>query len=170
MEVKSSYRYARISPKKARDVAREIQNLPVSQALNILNFTPRKAAHLISKTLKSAVANAENNHDLDVNILVVKEATVNDGPMFRRFKARARGSAGPIRRRTSHIDILLTDEIPLPEPKQKKSGGGKKKANSSKSKAPKKAEKPPAAADAEPEPENADGAEAETATEESNES
>ena len=135
MEVRSSYRYARISPKKARDVAREIQSLPVSQALDILNFTPRKAAHMIGKTVKSAVANAENNHDLDVNLLVVKEATVNDGPTFRRFKARARGSAGPIRRRTSHIDIILTDEIPLPEPKQKKSGGSKKTAKKAKKEA-----------------------------------
>lgn len=133
MEVRSSYRYARISPKKARDVAREIQNMPVSQALNVLNFTPRKAAFLIGKTVKSAIANAENNHDLDVNMLVVKEATVNDGPSFRRFKARARGSAGPIRRRTSHIDIILTDEIPLPEPKEKKSrrGGNRKKTQGS---------------------------------------
>lgn len=139
MEVRSSYRYARISPKKARDVAREIQNLPVSTALNILNFTPRKAAHLIGKTVKSAVANAENNFDLDVNLLVVKEATVNDGPSFRRFKARARGSAGPIRRRTSHIDIILTDEIPLPEPKEKKSGGKKKSKPGNAKKAPKTA-------------------------------
>ncbi|MGK0184827.1 MAG: large subunit ribosomal protein L22 [Verrucomicrobiales bacterium] len=139
MEVRSSYRYARISPKKARDVAREIQNLPVSTALNILNFTPRKAAHLIGKTVKSAVANAENNFDLDVNLLVVKEATVNDGPRFRRFKARARGSAGPIRRRTSHIDIILTDEIPLPEPKEKKSGGKKKSKTPSAKKASKQA-------------------------------
>ena len=136
MEVRSSYRYARISPKKARDVAREIQSLPVSTALNILNFTPRKAALLIGKTVKSAIANAENNFDLDVNRLVVKEATVNDGPSFRRFKARARGSAGPIRRRTSHIDIVLTDEIALPEPKQKKSGGAKKKSKTAKDTAP----------------------------------
>jgi large subunit ribosomal protein L22 len=136
MEVRSSYRYARISPKKARDVAREIQSLPVSTALNILNFTPRKAALLIGKTVKSAVANAENNFDLDVNRLVVKEATVNDGPRFRRFKARARGSAGPILRRTSHIDIVLTDEIALPEPKQKKSDGGKKKSKAKQATAP----------------------------------
>jgi large subunit ribosomal protein L22 len=110
MEVSSHYRYARISPLKARDVAREIQGMPVSAALDILSFTPRKAAHLIGKTLKSALANAENNHELAVDGLVVKEAVVNSGPVFKRYKPRARGSAGPIRKRTSHISIVLTDE------------------------------------------------------------
>ena len=110
MEVRSIYKFARISPKKARDVAREIQGLPVSDALDALNFTPRKAAFLIGKTLKSAVANAENNHDLVADTLRVKEANISDGPSFRRFKPRARGSAGAIRKRTSHIYIVLTDE------------------------------------------------------------
>ena len=119
MEVHSTYKNAKISAFKARDVAREIQGLPVSTALDILTFTPRKAAFLIGKTLKSAVANAENNHELVADQMVVKEATVGEGPTLRRFKARARGSAGPIRKRTSHIRIVLSDEIPLPEPKQK---------------------------------------------------
>ena len=110
MEVRSLYRYARISPLKARDVAREIQGMPVSVALDVLSFTPRKAAHLIGKTLKSALANAENNHELAVDGLVVKEAVVDVGPVFKRYKPRARGSAGPIRKRTSHISIVLTDE------------------------------------------------------------
>ena len=114
MEVSSHYRYARISPLKARDVAREIQGMPVSAALDILSFTPRKAAHLIGKTLKSALANAENNHELAVDGLVVKEAVVNSGPVFKRYKPRARGSAGPIRKRTSHISIVLTDEPVTP--------------------------------------------------------
>ena len=107
MNVVSTYKSARISPLKARDVAREIQGLPVSQALNILNFTPRKAAHLVGKTLKSAAANAENNHDIDPDSMVVKEATVTPGPSFRRFKPRARGSASAIKRRTCHIRIVL---------------------------------------------------------------
>ena len=109
MEVRSIYKYARISPKKARDVAREIQGLPVSDAIDTLNFTPKKAAFLIGKTLKSAVANAENNHDLAVDSLHVKEANVSEGPSFRRFKPRARGSASAIKKRTSHIYIILTD-------------------------------------------------------------
>ena len=110
MEVRSVYKYARISPKKARDVAREIQGLPVSDAIDTLNFTPKKAAFLIGKTLKSAVANAENNHDLAADSLHVKEANISDGPSFRRYKPRARGSASAIRKRTSHIYIILTDD------------------------------------------------------------
>lgn len=107
MKVVSTYKSARISPLKARDVAREIQGMPVSQAINVLNFTPRKAAHLVGKTLKAAAANAENNHDLDPDTMVVEEATVTAGPSFRRFKPRARGSASAIKRRTSHIRIVL---------------------------------------------------------------
>ncbi len=126
MEVRSVYKYARISPKKARDVAREIQGLSVSDALDALNFTPRKAAFLIGKTLKSAVANAENNHDLVAEALHVKEANISQGPMFRRFKPRARGSASAIRKRTSHIFIILTDEIGIEE-KAGRSRGPKKK-------------------------------------------
>ena len=110
MEVRSVYKYARISPKKARDVAREIQGLPVSEAIDALNFTPKKAAFLIGKTLKSAVANAENNHDLAADSLHIKEANICDGPSFRRFKPRARGSASAIKKRTSHIYIILTDD------------------------------------------------------------
>ena len=76
MEVRSIYRYAKISPFKVREVTRAIQGLPVSAALDILAFTPKKAAVLINKTLKSAVANAENNANLKVEGLVVKEAVV----------------------------------------------------------------------------------------------
>ena len=129
MEVRSVYKSARVSPKKARDVAREIQGLPVSDALNALTFTPRKAAFLINKTLKSAIANAENNHELAADGLVVKEAVVTDGPTFRRFKPRARGSASGIRKRTSHIKIILSDEIVLEEkPARTKSSKPKAKA------------------------------------------
>ena len=121
MEVKSTYKYARISPKKARDVARAIQGMPVSEALDALAYTPRKAAQIVAKTLKSAVANAENNFELDVEELTVKESTVGDGPTFKRFKPRARGSAGAIRKRTSHIYITLTDEVEIPEPRERSS-------------------------------------------------
>jgi large subunit ribosomal protein L22 len=127
MNVKSTYKYARISPFKAREVAREIQGLPVSVALDILTFTQRKAASLIGKTMRAAIADAENNFELDLETLTVKEAVIGDGPTFKRFKPRARGSASPIRKRTSHIYVTLTDEAPLPEPKQKSSGGKKKK-------------------------------------------
>ena len=127
MEVRSVYKYARISPKKARDVAREIQGLPVSDAIDTLNFTPKKAAFLIGKTLKSAVANAENNHDLAADSLHVKEANISDGPSFRRFKPRARGSASAIKKRTSHIYIILTDEGPEEKKPSEREQGNRKK-------------------------------------------
>jgi len=94
-----------------REVTRAIQGLPVSAALDILAFTPKKAAFLINKTLKSAIANAENNANLKPDGLVVKEAVVGEGPTFKRIMARARGSASRILKRTSHIRIVLTDEI-----------------------------------------------------------
>ena len=137
MEVKSTYKYARISPKKARDVARAIQGMPVSDALDALAYTPRKAAELIGKTLKSAVANAENNHELIADDLTIKEATVGDGPTFKRFKPRARGSAGAIRKRTSHLYIILTDEEEIPEPRQRSSKPKKRDQKASKKAAPK---------------------------------
>ena len=113
MQVSSTYRYAKISPFKVREVTREIQGLPVSAALDLLAFTPKKAAFLIGKTLKSAVANAENNANLKVDGLVVKEAVVGEGPTMKRMMARARGSGSRILKRTSHIRIVLTDEIPI---------------------------------------------------------
>jgi large subunit ribosomal protein L22 len=111
MEVRSIYKYARISPFKVREVTREIQGLPVSAALDLLAFTPKKAAFLIGKTLKSAVANAENNANLKPDGLVVKEAVVGEGPTLKRMMARARGSGSRILKRTSHIRIVLSDEI-----------------------------------------------------------
>jgi large subunit ribosomal protein L22 len=113
MEVRSIYKYARISPFKVREVTREIQGLPVSAALDLLAFTPKKAAFLIGKTLKSAIANAENNANLKPDGLVVKEAIVGEGPTLKRIMARARGSASRIQKRTSHIRIILSDEIPI---------------------------------------------------------
>jgi large subunit ribosomal protein L22 len=113
MEVRSTYKYARISPFKAREVTREIQGLPVSAALDLLTFTPKKAAFLISKTLKSAIANAENNANLKPDGLVVKEAIVGEGPTVKRIMPRARGSASRILKRTSHIRIVLSDEIAI---------------------------------------------------------
>ena len=113
MQVKSIYRFAKISAFKAREVTREIQGLPATEALDILRFTPKKAALLVIKTLKSAIANAENNNNLDPALLVVQEAVVGEGATFKRSQPKARGSAGPIRKRTSHIRIVLTDEIAI---------------------------------------------------------
>src|SRR5438046_2870308 len=113
MEVRAIYRYAKISPFKARTSTREIQGLPVSAALDVVDYSPKKAAFIIGKTLKSAVANAENNANLKVDGLVVKEAIVGEGPTMKRMMARARGSGSRILKRTSHIRIVLSDEIPI---------------------------------------------------------
>jgi large subunit ribosomal protein L22 len=126
MQIKSIYRGARISAFKAREVTREIQGLPVAAALDLLAFTPRKAAALVAKTLKSAVANAENNANLRADRLVVQEAVVGEGPTIKRFQPKARGSAGPIRKRTSHIRIIVTDEIEIKTRAPKKSPGIRK--------------------------------------------
>jgi large subunit ribosomal protein L22 len=123
MQVSSTYRYAKISAFKAREVTRAIQGLPVSAALDLVAFSPKKAAVLVSKTLKSAVANAENNANLRVDGLVVKEAVVGEGPTMRRMMTRARGSGSTIRKRSSHIRIVLTDEIEI---KRREKSSGKK--------------------------------------------
>src|SRR3982750_1350626 len=111
MQIRAIYRNAHISAFKCREVTREIQGLPVAAALDLLTFTPRKAARLIEKTLKSAIANAENNNQLRADRLVVQEAGGGGGPRPRRFQPKAGGSAGPIRKRTSHIRKILTDEL-----------------------------------------------------------
>src|SRR5439155_25393410 len=111
MEVKSTYKYARISPFKVREVTREIQGLPVSAALDLLAFTPKKAAFLIGKTLKSAIANAANNANVKPDGLVVKQATVGEGPTLKRVMAGARRSASRFLKRTSHMRIVLSDVI-----------------------------------------------------------
>src|ERR1700745_3544280 len=138
MEVRATYRYAKISPFKAREITREIQGLPVSAALDVVAYSPKKAAALINKTLKSAVANAENNANLRVDGLVVKEATVGEGPTMKRMMTRGRGSGSRILKRSAHIRIILTDEIEI-KTRDKKKGG--KKSGASKKKTQTKAAK-----------------------------
>ena len=142
MQVSSTYRYAKISPFKVREVTRAIQGLPVSAALDLVAFSPKKAAGFISKTLKSAVANAENNANLRVDGLVVKEATVGEGPTMKRMMPRARGSGSGILKRSSHIRIILTDEIEIKTRDKKKGQKKKSKKTSGKKKSePKHEEK-----------------------------
>lgn len=109
MEVLSLYRNARMSPKKMRDVARIIQGRKAAEAVDYLTLIPRKSARLIVKTLKSAIANAENNNNLSADDLTVKSAIIENGPVLKRFKAGARGTAKPRRKKMSHIRIVLTD-------------------------------------------------------------
>ena len=98
----------------------------------------------MAKTLKSAVANAENNHQARVESLVVREAVVGEGPTANRFIPKARGSAGPIRKRTSHIRIILTDEIEIQTREKKKAAKAKSRKPSAKKAAVKKQAKPAA--------------------------
>ena len=109
MEKQAITKYIRISPFKAREVARLIQNKPVEEAYSLLDFTPRKGGKLIGKTLRSAVANAENDPEWHVTKeeLYVKKAEIGEGPTMKRFRPKARGMAGKIRRRTSHIKIIV---------------------------------------------------------------
>jgi len=109
MDVTALSKYVRISPSKAEDLARAIQGLPALDALKVVQFSPRKAARLIERTLRSAIANAEANGHLHAEDLTVKTAAVTPGPSFKRYWPRARGAASPIRKRTSHIRITLTD-------------------------------------------------------------
>ena len=108
--MRTKWKYVRISPSKASDFSRVIQGKPVAEALAIAELSPRKAARLFAKTLKSALANAENNHELNKEKLTVKQAVANPGPMLKRFRPKARGMAGRIRKRMSHFTVVLTDE------------------------------------------------------------
>ena len=105
---KATAKTVRIPARKARLVIDLIRGKSVAEAFGILKFTPRSGVYLIEKVLKSAVANAENNFDLDVEDLYVSEAFVNEGPTLKRFRPRAKGSASPINKRTSHITVVVS--------------------------------------------------------------
>jgi large subunit ribosomal protein L22 len=128
MDVRAITKSVKISAFKAREVTREIQGMPVLQALDVVRFSPKKAARFIDKTLRTAIANAENNNRLKVQNLVIKEAVVGEGPTMKRSQPKARGSAGPIRKRTSHIRIILTEREAEPKNGATKSTRAEKKA------------------------------------------
>ncbi len=107
MEVTARTRYARISPFKLRLPIDEVKGKPAGQALTMLRFMPLKAAGILYKTLQSAVANAEHNNEMDVDTLIVKNIIVDQGPSMKRFRARARGRAGRILKRTSHVTVVV---------------------------------------------------------------
>ncbi len=110
MEVTAKSRHVRMSPSKARDLSRKLKGCSVSDALKLTDFNKRKAAKLIGKTLRSAIANAENNAQLPLSSLRVKNVIVDAGPFFTRYWPRARGMVSVIRRRTSHITVILDDD------------------------------------------------------------
>ena len=109
MEVAAKLKYARISPQKCRLVADLVRGRPVGQALATLRYTPKKGARIVLKVLESAVANAENNLNADIDTLKVARIEVDEAPTLKRFHARAKGRGNRIVKRNSHITILVGD-------------------------------------------------------------
>ena len=110
MEVRAVSRYIRISPQKCRLVADQVRSLSVGQALELLQFSPKKAASPIRKTLESAIANAEHNEGADIDELRVHSIMIDEGPVMKRWRARAKGRAASIIKRTSHITVTVSDK------------------------------------------------------------
>ena len=109
MEAIAKHRFARTSAQKARLVADQVRGLPVDKALNILAFSPKKAAVLVKKVLESAIANAEHNEGADIDALRVATIMVDEGPIMKRWMPRARGRANQIFKRTSHITLVVEE-------------------------------------------------------------
>ncbi len=156
-QAKAIGRLIRISPRKLNVVAQSIRGKKAEAALNELTFSPKRVAGAVKKVLQSAIANAENNHDLDVDNLVVKTASVGKNLIMKRFHARARGRGAGIEKPFSQITIVVEE---LKEEKAEKKAKGKKKAAPKKGEAKKAEAKKPAAkktkkADAETAKENA---------------
>src|SRR3990167_771423 len=109
MEALAKHKFARSSAQKARLVADQIRGLSVYKALNVLTYSPKKAADLVKKVLLSAIANAEHNEGADIDTLKVKTVFVDEGPSMKRIKPRAKGRADRIVKRTSHITVVVAD-------------------------------------------------------------
>ncbi|MDY0137338.1 MAG: 50S ribosomal protein L22 [Thiomicrospira sp.] len=110
MQVSATHKFARISPQKARLVADMIRGKDVESAVNILAFTNKKAADLIKKVLNSAIANAENNEGADIDDLKVTSVFVDEGPLMKRMRARAKGRGNRIVKRMSHITVTVGEK------------------------------------------------------------
>jgi large subunit ribosomal protein L22 len=110
MEVRAVGKYLRVSPSKVRLIADLVRGKKVDEALTILKFLPKKSGRLINKTLRSAVANAENTHTIDVDTLFIKSILVDEGPKLKRWRPRAMGRATRILKRTSHITMVLAEK------------------------------------------------------------
>ena len=109
MEAKAIEKFIRISPRKLRYVADVVRNKSVEEAVDILTFTPKKAASILKKAVESAAANATENHEMDEDGLFISRIMVNEGPILKRFRPRARGRATRIRKRTSHLTVVVSD-------------------------------------------------------------
>ena len=110
MQVSAKARRLSISPQKARLVVDMVRGKPVSDALDILSFSPQKGAVLVRKVVESAIANAENNEGADIDELRVSAVTVDEGPTMKRIRARAKGRAARILKRTSHFSVTVSDK------------------------------------------------------------
>jgi large subunit ribosomal protein L22 len=110
MQVQSITKNVRMSAQKMRETVRQIQGLPALQAQAVLAFVSRKSARVVAKTLQSAIANAENNNGVKPETLKVKEAVAQTARSIKRFTPKARGSAGPIIKRSCHVKIVVSDE------------------------------------------------------------
>lgn len=110
MQAKAVARTVRIAPRKVRLVVDLIRGKQVGEAVAILNLTPKSASPVVEKVLKSAIANAEHNYEMDINSLVITQAFVDEGPTLKRFRPRAMGRASAINKRTSHITIVLSEK------------------------------------------------------------
>ncbi len=109
MKAKAIAKHVRISSTKIRKVAKAVKGKPVEDALNLLNFMPQRSAKILTKVVRSAVANADQKPDVDVDSLSISNISVDDGPTLKRFKPRAMGRASRILKRTSHITVVLAE-------------------------------------------------------------
>ncbi len=110
LEARASLKFARISPRKVKIVADMLRGKDVQEALAIIKFTPKAGSEVLEKLLKSAIANAENNHEMKSENLYIAEIYANQGPTLKRIRPAAKGSAVRIRKRTSHITIVLREK------------------------------------------------------------
>lgn len=117
MQTKAKLSHLRISPRKVRLVADMIRGLQIEPALDQLKFSGKKAAHPLTKLINSAVANAEHNHDLKKDNLFIKELRIDEGPSLKRWRPRAFGRASAVQKRTSHINLILSEIEPTPDKK-----------------------------------------------------
>jgi large subunit ribosomal protein L22 len=109
MEARAVAKYIRVSPRKVRLVMDELRGKKVEEALNALTFAPQKSARLVKKLINSAVANAGENSQIDVDTLYIKRLYADEGPTLKRFRPRAMGRASRIRKRTSHLTVILDE-------------------------------------------------------------
>jgi large subunit ribosomal protein L22 len=110
MEIRAKARFIRISPQKIRLVMGQIRGKKVEEALNLLTFAPQKGARILKKLLDSAVANAQQNADMDVDSLYIAKVYADEGPTLKRWRPRAQGRATRIRKRTSHLTVILDEK------------------------------------------------------------